>query len=99
VDIINAVREHDEDLTALIQQLRRERGEGRPYNPRILKDKIEVIGPRVRLDTLEKSISTIIIDRLSTTWDENYGALATFVKKHGRMIVEKDTGRAARTYP
>jgi len=85
VDIINAVREHDEDLTALIQQLRRERGEGRPYNPRILKDKIEVIGPRVRLETLEKSISTIIIDRLSTAFDETYGEFMAFVKKHGRL--------------
>ena len=85
VDIINAVREHDEDLTALIQQLRRERGEGKPYNPRILKDKIEIMGPRVRLETLEKSISTVIIDRLSTTFDETYGEFMAFVKKRGRF--------------
>ena len=85
VDIINAVREHDEDLTAIIQQLRRERGEGKPYNPRILKDKLEFIGARVKLATLEKAITTVIIDRLSTTWDETYGEFMTFVKKLGRL--------------
>lgn len=83
VDIINAVREHDEDLTAIIQELRRKRGEGRPYNPRILKEKIEFIGPKVKLKTLEKSITTVIIERLTTTWDENYGALLAYQKKHG----------------
>jgi predicted helicase len=84
VDIINAVREHDEDLTAIIQQLRRERGEGKPYNPRILKDKIEFIGARVKLDTLKKCVTTMIVDRLTTTWDEMYGALKAYQAKHGK---------------
>jgi len=86
VDIINAVREHDEDLTALIQQLRKERGEGKPYNPRILKDKIEFIGVRVKLATLEKSISTVIIDKLTSPWEENYGRIIAYQKKFGKNM-------------
>jgi predicted helicase len=85
VDVINAVREHDEDLTAIIQQLRRARGESdRPYSPRILKDKIEFIGPRVKLKTLEKAVTTLIVNKLASPWEENYGRIVAYQKKFGR---------------
>lgn len=94
IDIINAVREHDEDLTAIIQAIRQKIGEGKPYNPSILKDKIEFLGPRVQLKTLKNAITTTMIDKLSTPWDENYGRIVAYQKKYGKgkfpALGEKD---------
>lgn len=84
IDIINAVREHDEDLTAIIQALRQKIGEGKPYNPSILKDKIEFLGPRVQLKTLKNAITTTMISKLSTSWDETYGRIVAYQKKFGK---------------
>jgi predicted helicase len=84
IDIINAVREHDEDLTAIIQAMRQKIGEGKPYNPRILKDKIEFLGPRVKLTTLKNAITTTMISKLTSPWDESYGRVVAYQKKHGK---------------
>ena len=55
-DVLNALQEHDEELVDIIREIRERKGVGKPFNPRRLIEKVEVIGPRVDLDRLTKSI-------------------------------------------
>ena len=50
--------------------MRQAKGEGKPFNPARLLDKIEFIGPQVELHELVQSISIEITDRLGVSWDD-----------------------------
>jgi hypothetical protein len=60
---------------------------GAPFDPRRLSEKIEVIGPRVDLDRLTKSINVEIVDRIGSSWDERFGLLVRFKSREGHCNV------------
>lgn len=74
-DVLNALQEHDEELVSIIRDLTKRDGEGKPFNPKVLSEKIEVIGPRVNLARLTKSIGVEVGDRLGESWDYWFGLL------------------------
>ena len=86
-DVLNALQEHDEDLVDIIREIKEWKGEGKPFNPRRLKEKVEVIGPRVNLGRLTRSISIEITDRIGIKWDEWFGALKRFEAREGHCRV------------
>jgi predicted helicase len=83
--VIAAMQEQDEDLVDIIRQLRTEKGEGKPINPRALAEKIEVLGPTIALSELRAAVSVAVVDRLGTSWDEMYGHLVAYLRipRHG----------------
>jgi superfamily II DNA or RNA helicase len=74
-DVLNALQEHDEELVDLIREARQARGEGKPFKPRVLSDKVIVIGPRVELGRVVESVETRLVDALGASWDEYFGLL------------------------
>jgi len=87
VDVLNALQEHDEDLVAIIREIKQRKGEGKPFNPRRLMEKVEVIGPRIEFDVLSESIGIAIADRIGSNWDERFGLLLKYKKREGHCDV------------
>ena len=74
--ILNSLLEQDEELVQLVSELKQSKGKGELFNPRRLRDKVEVIGPLICLEELANSIYVETVDRLGESWDEWFGQLA-----------------------
>jgi len=85
--ILNSLLEQDEELVEIIQELKQAKGCGEVFNPKRFKDKIEVIGPLIRLEELTNSIYVEVVDRLGESWDEWYGRLLKFIAHKGHCNV------------
>jgi len=86
-DVLNALQEHDEELVDLIREARQARGEGKPFKPRVLGDKVMMIGPRVELSRVVESVETRLVDALGTSWDEWFGRLLRYKWANGDCLV------------
>jgi hypothetical protein len=84
--VIAAMLEQDEDLVDVIRELRQEKGEGKPFAPRRLAEKLEVIGPSIALQELRKAVSVAVVERLGRSWDEMYGRLVSHVNSNEYRI-------------
>ena len=93
VDVLNALQDHDEELVDIIREIRERKGAGEPFNPRRLNEKVEVIGPRVDLDRLTRSIEIEIADRIGSSWDERFGLLTRFKAREGHCRVSRSSCR------
>jgi superfamily II DNA or RNA helicase/DNA-binding MarR family transcriptional regulator len=89
-DVLNALQEHDEELVDLIREARQARGEGKPFKPRVLGDKVMMIGPRVELSRVVESVETRLVETLGSSWDEYFGILKTYVDQCGTADVESN---------
>ena len=86
-NVLNAPQEHDEELIDIIRELKQNKGEGKPFNPKRLLEKVEFIGPQVGFDGLVNSIAVEITDSLGVSWDECYGLLVKFKEREGNCLV------------
>jgi superfamily II DNA or RNA helicase len=89
IDVIAALREHDVRLYASLQAIQVARGEGLPFNPRDLLDRIDVIGPHISLDIIRRSLTSILVEKLCETWDFRYGELRKFRETEGHCNVPR----------
>ena len=89
VDVLDSLQEHDEELVDVIREIKQRKGEGEPFNPKRLNEKVEVIGPRISLDRLTASISVEIADSIGSSWDEWYGRLKAFKDREGHCRVPR----------
>jgi hypothetical protein len=86
-DVLNAMREQDEDLVQIIRELQEAKGRGEVFDPRRLLEKIEVIGPPIELSALRSNICAEVVDRVGVSWDEMFGRLLLFRDTHGHCRV------------
>jgi len=49
-----------------------------------------VLGPSLSLDTLSKVITTRIIDKIGSTWDDRFGELKAYKGCYGHCNVPRD---------
>jgi hypothetical protein len=91
--VLNAMREQDEALADTMSRIRVKKGEdeGDEESPdddnNTIIDKITVVGPEVKVQDLRRAITTICVDRLTTSWDEMYGRLLGCWKKTGNCNI------------
>ena len=90
IDVLAALRDHDSRLVDVIAELRQAKGRGEAFNPRPLREHVQVIGPYVDLDVLQRSVSSVLLDRLGVSWDEMHGKLQGFLAQHGSVNVPQD---------
>jgi superfamily II DNA or RNA helicase len=88
-EVLRAMLETDDDLLDNIREMQEARGRGDKFNPKILREKIKVIGPLIDLERLEQSIDIKICDYLGSDWDMNYGLLQKFHVSEGHCRVPK----------
>ena len=82
-EVINRLRDQDDNLDELLQNIRVQKGRGRGINYTSLKEHISFAGNEIELDLLQNSILAEIVDRLTPTWDEWFGQLITFLEEYG----------------
>jgi superfamily II DNA or RNA helicase len=87
ISVLAALREHDARLHATLQTMQISRGEERSFNPRDLFDRISVIGPRVSIQAIERSITSRVLKDLAEVWDLRYGELVAFRSRCGHCNV------------
>lgn len=80
--VLQALQEHDESLAEIIGQMRQDIGRTGSCSESCLREKVEVLAPEVSLITLRNAITTRIVDRLGSTWDEHFGELVKFKEEH-----------------
>ena len=88
--VLGAMLESDDDLVDTVKEMQEARGRGDKFNPKLLREKIEVIGPAVDLGELTRSIDVEILDRLGPSWYRWYGLLQKFHKQTGHSRVAVD---------
>lgn len=86
-DVLEAMLEQDEDLAEIIQQMREDIGRKGGFDDSRLRERLEFLGPELEINFLRQTITTIIVDKLSSSWDERYGELARFREKYGHCNV------------
>lgn len=96
--VIAAMQEQDEDLIDVIRELRQEKGEGKPFNPRLLLEKLEVVGPEISLNSLSRAIAVQVVERLGEPWDQMYGRLLQYARVHGTVEVPSGKDRLSEQY-
>jgi predicted helicase len=82
-NVLNAMQEQDEDLVQIIREIQEAKGRGEIFDPQRLSEKVEVLGPSIELAILQSNIFVEIADALGVSWDEMYGRLAAYKKRHG----------------
>ena len=90
VDVLNAMREHDNELADFLRDLGEQEGLGKPINPSGFITKIQVIRPQADIARVISSITTRVTDKLVSTWDVNYGRLKKFRAREGHCLVPQD---------
>ena len=85
--VLNAMRESDDELSDIIQILNVERGSRGGFDESRLRDKVEVLGPQLQLSDLAHSIRARLVAELGITWDERYGQLIAYKQAHGHCNV------------
>ncbi|MBM4232107.1 MAG: hypothetical protein FJ184_15510, partial [Gammaproteobacteria bacterium] len=90
-DVLNALQEHDEELVDLIREAQQARGEGKPFKPRVLGDKVMMIGPQVELSRVVESVETRLVSALGTSWDEWFGLLLRWRAESGLGVPSVET--------
>ena len=83
-DVINAMQELDEDLKDIITEIRYQTGLTGHFNPRKLYEKISFSGNlnQLSLKVIEEAVLNEVVDRIGESWDESFGKLQAYVKKH-----------------
>ena len=95
--VLQALQEHDEVLAEIVRHRREERGRTKGFNEQDFGDKVEILGLSVSLDTLYRSITTRIVDRIGSNWDKLFGELVAFKEHHGDCNMLTTTDRAVNT--
>ena len=90
--LIKALREHDDEINAIITEILVSEKRGKGYSDRAIKrleGRFEGIHPHLSKEKLLKEIKTKIINKLRTRWDDNVGMLLSFKDIHGHTNVPK----------
>jgi len=90
VDVLTALGEQDARLEEIIRDQQIAKGRGEVFDPRAFTERVQVLGPLVELDTLERHIGAVVLDRLGVPWDKHYGELVAFKAKHGHCWVPQN---------
>jgi superfamily II DNA or RNA helicase len=87
-DVINALSDHDDGLSAVIKNFTVERARYRKLNFSALRDYIDVV---TTLGEIRESVTSKCIEGLLLSWDEYYGRLLAYHDLNGHINVPNDT--------
>ena len=82
-DVLQAMQEQDDVLADIIRELKVEKGRTGGIDHNRIRERVEVLGPEVSTERLQRSIAAVLIDRLGVAWDERFGELEQYKAEHG----------------
>ena len=86
-NVLGAMLEQDELFAQVISQLREDRGSRREFDDSAFRERVEVIGDAISLDTVQKHVTVMSMKRFGSSWDEWYGQLKAFQLVNGHCNV------------
>ncbi len=86
-NVLGAMLEQDELFAQVISQLREDRGSRRGFDDSAFRERVEVIGDEISLDTVQKHVTVMSMKRFGSSWDEWYGQLKAFQTANGHCNV------------
>jgi hypothetical protein len=86
-NVMQAMQEQDDVLAEIIRQMCEERGRTKGFDDTRFREKVEICGHQVLLNTLREAISTRCLERLGHFWDEKFGQLQAFKDCYGHCNV------------
>jgi hypothetical protein len=84
LDVLQALKEWDEKFVDILRELAQPKARAKGYADWVLRDRVQLIGPPVLLEALEKSIRVQVIDRLIPRWEKSFAEVVAFVEQNGR---------------
>src|SRR4030095_3428559 len=87
VDVLAALREEDARLDEIIRVQQVAKGRGEVFNPRAFAERVQVLGPLVALEVLERHVGAVVLESLGVSWDERSGQLVAFKEREGHCNV------------
>ena len=81
--VLQALKEQDDLLSQIIDDMRIQRGRTGGFDESRFRERVEMIGPEISLDSLRQSITAACIEAIGEQWFERYGQLYDYKQKHG----------------
>jgi len=81
--VLQALKEQDDLLSQIIDDMRIQRGQTGGFDESRFRERVEMIGPEISLDSLKQSITAACLDAIGEGWFERYGQLLAYQQKHG----------------
>ncbi len=80
--VLQALKEQDDLLAQIVDEMRIQRGQTGGFDESRFRERVEMIGPEISLDSLRRSITAACIDAVGEGWFERYGQLLAYQQKH-----------------
>ena len=87
IDVLAALRDQDARLDEIIRAQQVAKGRGEVFNPRAFAERVQVLGPLVAVEVLERHVGALVLESLGVSWDERYGQLVAYNQQHGHCNV------------
>jgi len=87
--VLQALQEQDEVFADIVTTMREQKGKTGGYDPTRFNEKVEFLGPEIKLETIQKAITARSVERLTCRWDERYGQLKAFYEENGHTLIRK----------
>jgi len=69
--------------------MRIDKGRRKGFDDSRFREKVEILGAEINLETLRRNITVELVDKLSVSWDERYGQLVTYKEEFGDCNVPR----------
>lgn len=81
--VLQGLKEQDDLLAQIIAEMRIERGRTGGFDDSRFRERVEMLGPELSLETLLETITAACLDAIGEQWFERYGQLVAYKQKHG----------------
>ena len=85
--VLQGLKEQDDLLAQIIASIRTERGRTGGFDDSRFRERVEILGPELSLETLRSTITAACIDAIGENWFERYGQLVSYKKLHGNCDI------------
>lgn len=85
--VLQGLKEQDDLLAQVVAEMRIERGRTGGFDDSRFREKVEVLGPELSLETLRRTITAACLDVIGEAWLERYGQLVAYKEKHGHCDI------------
>ena len=81
--VLQGLKEQDDLLAQIIAEMRIERGRTGGFDDSRFRERVELLGPELSLETLRSTITAACLDAIGESWFERYGQLLAYKQEHG----------------
>jgi superfamily II DNA or RNA helicase len=98
--VLQGLKEQDDLLAQIIAEMRIERGRTGGFDDSRLRERLDLLGPELSLDTLRRTITAACLDAIGEQWFERYGQLVAYQQQFGNcdMPARSDANQKLATW-